>query len=228
VALPPLIDWLQFGCRSDSGTWQDTGASTPASSDGDTIARWDDLRGGEPYLFQSTAGSRPSLQTAELGALPCVRFDGSADNMIFSHKLLARRATRYAVLKIPSTGTYTIECGDANSSLQYRMDNLKQRLVDTAVADIGSSTTGVSAATWAQVNVTWDLTDAIFRSNKAADGTATNADKGMNPVYGVGKNFPGSSEFYQTDLACYLLYFGLHTTGERQEVEDWITSEFGV
>lgn len=231
MADPPITDNLQFYFRSDVGTFQDTAGSTPASSDSDSVARWNDARGGEPYLFQSTSGSRPTLQTNEINGLPCLRFDGTNDFFIFSHRLIPVTRTMYAVVKVPGTGVYTLLAG-STSSLQWRIDNLKQRYVDANVADIGSSTTGISSGTWSQINASWDIPTrgGVFRSNKAADGTVTGASgvDAEQPILGFGRKFVADVESFATDIALLMLYYGIHTTGERQSIENWITSEFGV
>lgn len=231
MSAPPITDGLQLYCRGDIGTWQDTGASSAASVSNDPIARWNDARGYSSaglYLWQTTSGSRPTLQTNQINGLPCVRFDGSNDFLDLSQQLLPAVRTMYGVLKIPSTSAYTIFCGDLNS-LQWRMDTQKQRFVSCGVADIGFAGTAISGSTWAQVNAAWDLSAGSFRTSKSADGSVSNSNTGYKPILGVGRNYSGGGqEYYSGDMALLMFYYGIHSTGDRQSMENWITSEFGV
>jgi hypothetical protein len=217
VALPPLIDGLQLGVRGDVGTWKDLSASVAASVSSDAVARWDDLRGYSGagiYLVQGTSGKRPTLQTGQINGL----------------------RTYYAWLKIPSTGVYDVVCGD-DSSLEWRMDTHKQRLVQSFIADIGFGSGTVSDNTWFQVNASWDGSNGVFRLNQAADGSVSLSNVGYAPILGVGTNFhtsgfpsytPAYTNYYVTDMACLLVYYGVHDTTQRQSVEAWGAGEFGI
>ncbi len=235
MSSPPLTTDLQLYLRSDAGTFTDTAGSTPATSDGDNVKRWNDQITGGIYLFQGGSNLWPTLQTNEINStMPCVRFDGSDDFMSLSHKLTMIKGTMYAVIKIPSTSVYTLLCGGGatpatDNGLQWRMDNRKQRFVQTSIADIGSGSTQISTGTWSQINASWDLTNGIFRTNAASDANVTGSSQGYYPFHVFGKNPSGpGSEFFASDIALLLLYFGIHTLTEKQSVESWITSEFGV
>ncbi len=65
--------------KGDGTLWQDSGRTTPATSDGDPVGAWDDASGNGGHATQGTAGARPTPQTAELNALAVVRGDGTDD-----------------------------------------------------------------------------------------------------------------------------------------------------
>lgn len=230
MALPPFPNLLQIYIRADEETYIDPSGTSPATVDGNTLGRINDPRLVDPYLIQSTSGNRPSLQLSELGSLPCIRFDGTDDYFLLSHQLIPIQRTMFAVLKVPATGVQTIFCG-GNSSLQWRIDNLKQRLVDCNVADIGLSTVGISANTWTQINASWDVQtrQGIFRSNKSNDGTV-NGGSGVNgefPIKFVGQNPTNSGEFYSGDIYMLLMYYSILSLSDKQTVESYISSETG-
>jgi hypothetical protein len=54
--------------------WQDTSATTPVTSDGQSVARIDDKSGNGRHLIQATASSRPTYKTS--GGLHWLDFDG--------------------------------------------------------------------------------------------------------------------------------------------------------
>lgn len=60
-----------------TGVFTDTGASTPATNDGDSVKLWQDQSGND-YHF-SEESSPPTLKLNIVNGLPVVRFDGSDD-----------------------------------------------------------------------------------------------------------------------------------------------------
>jgi lysophospholipase L1-like esterase len=73
---PADISDLGFYVRSDTGLYQDTGGTTPATADGDPVALWEDQGGGGYDLTQSTSGKRPTLDLdSGYKSTPAVAFD---------------------------------------------------------------------------------------------------------------------------------------------------------
>ncbi len=75
-ALSPVL-WVS----GDSGTWQNTGKTTPATANGDIVKAWSDRSGNGHDLVQATTGNAPLLAVPGLNGLPGVVFDGSNDIM---------------------------------------------------------------------------------------------------------------------------------------------------
>jgi len=82
---------------------------------------------------------------------------------------------------------------------------------------------------WTQINAAWDGTrNGSFRMAKAADGTVSVGSDGGYAAYRyVGKNGV-SVDAYYGDHVLLMAYADVHTTAQRQAVEAWISSEFGV
>ena len=69
--------WLD---AADATTLYDaTSGGNLVSTDGATVARWQDKSGNNRHATQSTANARPLLKTAVLNSKSVVRFDGSND-----------------------------------------------------------------------------------------------------------------------------------------------------
>jgi hypothetical protein len=224
MALPPYESTLQYVYRADEGTFSDLAGTTPATTDGTTVLRWVDAGGGSNYLGHASAG--PQLKTNRINGLPSLLFDGSSQFLQFLNRFVNPYRTIYAVVRSSSTVTSTLNCGTA-VSLQWRLDNLKMRLVSTGTADIGFATNAMASNTWTQINVSWDRTQGIFRQAGAANGTASLSTGANHACEFFGAN-SGSSEFFAGDLAVLLEYAGIHDTTHRQAVEAWITGIWGV
>ncbi len=225
MSLPPYSSLLQCLYRADAGTWQNTAGTTPATADGDPVARWDDQSDNGQHLI---ANASATLKTNQINTtLPCIRFDGSTNWFRFPNVFCAAIRTQYAVVKIPDTGVYTIACGESGS-LQWRADTLKQRLVSAGVADLGFGTNTFSANAWVSLNVTWNGAAGVFRQANAADGTASGSDyaaPGPNRYLGINAHV---FEVFKTDMALFMMFAEIHDTTQRQAVEAWITGIWGV
>jgi hypothetical protein len=79
-ATPPTTNMV-LHVKADDGVYTDTGRTTPATLDGDTIAGWADFSGQNNHGSQGTAASRPTLKLNQINGEPSLRFDGTADHI---------------------------------------------------------------------------------------------------------------------------------------------------
>ncbi len=74
-----LALWLD---ASDSSTlFQNSDGTTPATSTSDPIGYWGDKSGSARHLTQSSSSARPLLLPTGLSSKPCIKFDGTDDNI---------------------------------------------------------------------------------------------------------------------------------------------------
>jgi hypothetical protein len=225
----PFPDDLELLLRSDAGLYSDLAGTTPATADGTAIALWQDQSGNFNHLAQPTSGARPVVKTNQINGLPCVRFDGVDDFCYLTNAFIPAGYTAYAVVKVSGVTVKTIISGRP-LAMQWRIDALTQRLVDANTADIGFATNPFTASTWTQINVSWDFTTGIFRQAGTANGSVSAANHAFGVFRFVGAALltAGLDEYFAGDLACLMIYSGLHDTNQRQAVEAWITAELGV
>jgi hypothetical protein len=76
---PNRISGCVFWIRADQGLYQDTGKVTPAVSDTDPVALWEDLSGNGYDVSQATAAKRPILKKSVINGQDAVRFDAVDD-----------------------------------------------------------------------------------------------------------------------------------------------------
>lgn len=72
--------------------------------DGAAVSTWPDGSGNARDATQGTSGNRPTFETAEIGGLPVVRFDGTDDRLVVGTSLFTYTgaATILAVTRIAS------------------------------------------------------------------------------------------------------------------------------
>jgi hypothetical protein len=230
VASIPYSDQLNFLFRADQGVFSNFAGTTAAVND-DYAKRWNDTSGDFALGLDST--SAPIFKTAQLGSFPAIRFNGTTNYLAFLSTAIHDETTTYAVLKRDGAGVLTILSGPT-SALQYRIDDGYQRLVDAGTADIGTSSVLIPDTTWSSVNMTYDagLADGTFRVDGTAAGSVSIAGPAAfreQSVVGCGLNGGITpNEFFKGDIFFLAQFSGIHTTGEREAVEAWITSTFGV
>jgi len=75
MAVPTDLSGLALWLKSDTGLWQDTAGTVPATAHGDPVGRWDDQSGNNRHATQATAGARPTISTAnQYGGIPSLEF----------------------------------------------------------------------------------------------------------------------------------------------------------
>lgn len=82
---PSSLASLVLDLRPTTGTYQDTGLSTPAA-DGDDVGGWQDQSGSAHHATQGTSGRLPIRRDSGLGggARPRLEFDGSNDGLLLT------------------------------------------------------------------------------------------------------------------------------------------------
>ena len=79
-AVPGLVLWL----RADQGRYTTAAGSTPASTEGDPVGRWEDGTSNARHVVQATAGARPTYRTTTRRS---IRFDGTDDYLSYAGSL---------------------------------------------------------------------------------------------------------------------------------------------
>lgn len=119
-------------------------------------------------------------------------------------------------------------------SLQIRTDDGTLRLVSTDLLDIGFASDAFADVTWQTFSVAYDadLAAATIRINNAASGSLdVTGPTGYLYPRAVGVKYSGAlnrSEFFKGDILFLANFSGVHNTTQRQAVEAWITSTFGI
>lgn len=231
IEIPLTISGLQFWVKADSGTFQDSAKTTPASSDGDVIGAWVDQSGKGNDVTQATTPKKPTLRLNVLNGKPVARFDGTDDRLISSSFSLAQPFTAFVVVKVSSgalvggiffdTFTDTGLCAmwKASGSALFRMSG------------------GITIQTaW---NASWNIHNGFFdgassdyfiNGSSAISGDAsTNGLSGIsigdirgnpNPILG-GLKLDG-------DIAEILIYNSILSTADRQTIEDYLNGRYAI
>lgn len=109
MATPADISGLGFYVKSDTGLFQDTGGTTPATSNTNPIGLWQDQSGNGYDLTQSTSGKRPTLElTSPYKSKPAIKFVAASSQYLFN--------AAFNLTSNPTGGTWVIAWQTAATS----------------------------------------------------------------------------------------------------------------
>ena len=149
---PRSIADLKLWLRGDGPMYTDTGRTTLITSDGQSIAAWDDDSGTANHLTQGTAGKRPTFKTAILNGRSIARFDGG-DTLVTTGAsgMDVASFTALAVIKRSAAtdqGPLVVGSTGSTGNRYMRVSSDKTRLVKENVADVAVGATNVGTAAW--------------------------------------------------------------------------------
>jgi hypothetical protein len=228
-----------FDVSVASSVWQDTAATTPATT-GTTVARLDDLSGNGRNLLQSTSGSRPTLTIS--GDLAYLETDGAGDFMASAANMTLGPTPIYIGLALKrSNDTNAAMFGAMVNSTDFaRVANFTGRLgTQTRIASLAiaqeNALTGV-----ASVNTTNRFVvlcrvstgQSGIRLNGASEITAVNSWTGSENVASCGLGLGASSLTTSSNLA-FQFYAGLViekslSAGEIASLTTWLGTKVSL
>jgi len=228
---------VEFWVRGDDGP--------DVTGDGESVATWSDRSGNARDATQSTAAKRPTLQTNEANGLPIVRFDGVDDDMGYGSAeiipgLYPQPLTIGVLIRVAGASgrqhLLRIATGQAIEMVLQFTDVANQSpLLGWRAGDRRgmSGNFGLS---------TWDTNSVVVFTSDGVDPASTNWIYTLDgasqtwarvDIGGAGNtNFIGSNsadaDFFNGDVAEIVIYTGELTASERQRLERYLGSKYGV
>lgn len=234
--LSDLVFWLD---ASDSTTlFQDTGATTPVTADGQSVARWNDKSISANNVTQGTGANRPTRQTS--GGYVGVRFDGTNDNLtgtvlseltdlsIFAAVRITTTSMSGAIYKNGDSGDgWGLGFGDATldsdgNNLIWLWEQLQWRAT-TSNTQIGRhlETALITGANGSRVTTMREDGAEIY-SQPSSDGNAPTAS------LLIGGYFRDTDRYFNGDILELLIYTQALDAGEINQVESYLTNKWGI
>lgn len=170
------------------------------------------------------------LDTSTLNSLPVLNFGGtSASQYTLNTQMVTPAQTIFVVFKPASLSAQGNFCGGATSSIALGVQTTGQlQLQITNTVGIASSTAVLAVGTWYQVNTSYDGTNYIYRIARAADVSGTSLHTATQPQTGFGWNGSTSNQPFNGLIAEFIYYNRVLTLAQKQAVEAYILSKWGV
>ncbi len=220
-----LAVWLD---ASDSGSiYQDSSGTIPAQSNNDYIGMWKDKSGNSRHATQvSSLSSRPILKTNVQNSKPAVYFDGSGtwlSNTVYSY---SGATTFFIVASNNYDNGYYFDGAGANiqmGTVRYSSNTLKLWNGQQMLSDPIFNLANISL-----VESIWNSTSSYLGVNGQFSAVGTTNAVSLTG-YTVGRTRNGSGAGTSQGNFCeILLYQGVLTLAQRQQVEAYLNQKWGV
>ncbi len=238
ASLASLALWLD----ATSGLYDATSGGALVTASGSAIGRWEDRSTNARHFAQSTVNSRPVLAASSLNGKNTITFDGTDD---FLDGLYTRSYPAQSLFVVFSIAASKTQAGIFAESLAAVTDQANYLAATQKVLQIGS-TANASATLLSPQNITLSsfaigtFTHTGTQIINYLNGTAAAAAADTFPTanYEVvrarlggrinsnGTNVTGSN--LSGSIAEVIAYDRLLTTAERQQVESYLGTKWGI
>ena len=215
--------------------WDSAAMGLKASS-GYTLASMSNIcpwNTGYSYLPKGSAlGAQ--IGSSTLSGYPVITSAASTNSRYVANSGVApylHKATLFAVVNLSDfSNSPDIVCG-SNGSLEFRIGSGGTVTFNkTYTTNIGNSSGTFATNTWVQINATYDDSTGnfAFRIAKTAAGSGTNAQSITAPSNTLFYNDPSNGGDFNGSIAFLAFYSRVLSPTEITDIENYLTSTFGV
>jgi hypothetical protein len=234
---PASISGLQLWLdASDTTTLFDASSGgSQVTTDGSTVARWQDKSGASYHALQGVANARPLLKTAIQNSKPALRFDGLNDCLRIPTIPLNTSITIFVVGNFINAKPFLIEhsansesnsgfylYGNYFSSWQFRRD---------AASHIGTISQSLSTGAMALYSLRYDTVASVAKNGSLLLNTGLTGSTVANTSVTTALNICSRNQtgaFSQGDLCEVVIYNSAITDAERAQVDEYLNNKWGV
>lgn len=216
-----LVLWLD----ASLGTYQSTGGSA-ALADGDPVGEWQDQSGNGNDVTQVTGEKKPVLKTGAngLNGLPVLRFDGSSDLLAGSASASVKHWFVVSYYDLAAwdgfDGLLTGGGGGGNDDIVL-IGAYTEGLTEwyNSASKLATSTCYRNGVSMAGTDLTGPMQEwALFSVAHATGWTITPQ---------VGRDRAGGA-YWDGDVAAVLGYSSVLSDADREAVEDYLMTRYGL
>lgn len=234
---PANISGLQLWLDATTGLFDATSGGSAVTTDGSSVARWEDQSGNGRHFKQSTSNDRPVLKTSIQNSRNIIRFDGSNDFMQMDFAFSGITAACYFIaLKIvsdpPSVATksgHPIEflTGQTLASHYPWTDgNIYDNTLTNSRKTVGNPSKSLTEFNLYNVEATSNLW--TLRLNKTQLFTTTTNTISISGV-NLGANLSQATDyFFDGDIGEIIVYSSILSSSDRGRVEDYLYAKWAI
>ena len=230
---PSRISGLQLWLDATKGLFDATSGGNPVTTDGATIARWEDQSSSGYSVTQNTEANKPILKTGIRNSKNVIRFDGSNDVLVSANipdnNLLT--LTAFVVANPIGLGGNNagrmFERGTGVINLFMNFGSGISMIGGGGQVSGGSAPIGSFYLFGARLSGVGNSTTTL-RINKAlvATGNTASAPSTANTTYQIG-NRTDTARGFNGDIAELIIYNQALTTEQIDSVEAYLSSKWG-
>ena len=252
--LPTSIAGLSLWLDANVGLYDQTTGGNLVTSDSSSVARWEDQSGNGRHISQSAAGSRPILKTGVQNDKNILRFDGVADHLFMTSAFVYAlgSSTVFCVVSQtpsnppPANVSLIVERSSLTSFPNYIVagngssDATRFRIFmrDDSNANIlfnGSSTLQTASGT--AFNSSYQLIGTVdtgsnmalyINKSSSVNGNYTRGTLTLDRFTVGASRTVSASNYFPCDLAEIIIYNSALSESNRQLVENYLYSKWGI
>lgn len=235
VVINPFIEFPGGGAPFDPSSisglvlWLRADAVGGGLSDGDPVATWEDAHTSNNDATQADSGKRPTYETGEINALPVVRFDGSNDTMDGVATSSAAR-TLFIVAKKRTAAALQTDVifsftGNIDSVIFTNTGFFAQWGYYNPATSMGGTATDPTVLT-----LNFATISSVVPSVNGTEGSAFDPSDQyqVGDPYRLGGTTSTPDNPSNVDIAEVLIYNVSLSTGDKEDVEDYLGGKYGI
>jgi hypothetical protein len=230
---PSRISGLQLWLDATKGLFDATSGGSPVTTDGATVARWEDQSGSGYHVTQSTSANRPVLKTGIRNSKNAIRFDGSNDILVSANIPDNNLLTLTAFVVANPIGLGGSNFGRmferGNNIVNFFMfqGNGISMIAGGGQVSGGSAPIGSFYLFGARLSGVGNSTTTL-RINKTlvATGNTSSVPSTANTTYQIG-NRTDLARTFNGDIAELIIYNQALTTEQINNVEGYLAAKWG-
>jgi large exoprotein involved in heme utilization and adhesion len=209
-----------------STLYQDSGKTTPVTSDGDPVGAWVDRIVAADEIAQAVTAAKPTYRAsvAALNSKPALQLDGG-DWLIGAWSAsLAQPNTIFMVVNLDAVGTgvqYMCEGDDAAARESLRLDTNWEMYAGSSVV-----TGGAASANSTILTVVFNGASSLLYAN----GTQTaSGNPGAHAIDGatIGARYDGVNPM-AGHVGEYMIYSRALSAAEKNLVQNYLAAKYGI
>lgn len=244
---PTNISNLGLWLDATKGLFDATSGGNPVTTDGATVARWEDQSGNGYHVTQATSDNRPILKTSVKNSKNILRFDGS-DDLLISANISENNLSAMTCFVVAyvagfgggnfgryferGSGALGLVIGwfvNSNDGNTNRLSAIGGNFFhDTAINSIAAGNWYLNSAKWnGGTNRETDMSQKVNRVSSTRGLTGTGATTSVsNTTYQIG-NRATVDRAFNGDIAELIIYNQALSTEQIDNVEGYLAAKWG-
>ena len=222
---PTSIAGMQIWYKADTGLFQDSAKTTPATANAHPVGAWEDQSGNGNDILQTTSNRRPFLTAAGLNGHSFISNAANNEYMVKAVLSIAQPYTFFAVTRLNplNTGNHLYTAGKGN--IFYDAGGPRWYMQNGG--NVFSSGTATTA--WTYITAVCTTSTSKIRQNGGNEGSGATTGGTLTLLSFMASDGGfGADSANSAHYAEFLLYSGALTALQITNVEDYLKTRFGL
>lgn len=221
---PRWVSGLQlwFDADDSSTLLQSTGGSA-ASADGDPVGYWADKSGNNRHATQSDGTKKPAFRTGVKNGKNVVRWDATNDSLETAFSAISQPTTYFIVFKYGRNNSFLFDGAGGTTRQAMFFDSNQFNLFAGPQYKVGTPQTVFQI-----LELQFNSTNSKIYLNSLLLGTGNPGTQGIADLT-LGNSIPNLYNYsLGGDIAEFILYNSILSEGDRNSVQTYLNTKWGI